>query len=95
MEYVAYSNCLYHFFMLQHVVYPSLCFSLLPQDDERTLEEEERMASDEAAGTIDEVRDVSSASFVHLLHRQGRAYVMSCILWSSKFLGEHMYCCSF
>lgn len=81
MEYVADSNYLYPFIELQHVVYPSLYFSLLPQDDERTLEEEERLASDEGAGTIDEVRAVLSAPFVHLLHLKGRAYVIpSCVL---------------
>lgn len=80
MEYVADSKYLYPFFELQHVVYPSLYFSLLSQDDERTLEEEERMASDEGAGTIDEVRAILSASFVHLLHLKGGSYVMSCVL---------------
>lgn len=80
MEYVADSNYPYPFFELQHVVYPSLYFSFLPQDDERTLEEEERMASDEGAGPIDEVRAVLSASYVHLLHLKRGVYVMFCVL---------------
>lgn len=89
MEYVADSNYLYPFIELQHVVYPSLYFSFLSQDDERTLEEEERMASDEGAGTIDEV-SCFICIFYASTSSQGRS-LCSCGL--CRILGEHVYLC--